>query len=174
MSPVSDETIEAAIHIIATSGIQADEIESRARALVEDDMTARRLIDWIVEAFGFAFVAHAAPKAILPDYFLAWNSARQAVTLKFTVEPIFASSLRIAQRMMRDGSNEEFETVALKSSIASSASNGLSAGSSLDGACFSGPFLLSIPAEVYPTLPGRYCSGSSAVECQQSQFDYPS
>lgn len=153
MSPVSDETIEAAIRIIATSGIQADEIENRVRELVEDDMTARRLVDWIVDAFGFALVAHVAPKAILPDYFLARNSAGKAVTLKFTVEPIFASSLRIAQRMIRDGSKEEFETVALRSSMASSASSGLSAGSSLDGACFSGPFLLGIPAEVYPTPP---------------------
>lgn len=153
MTPIPEETVQAAIAIIGSSGIEDEQIERDVRALVTDDMTARRLIDWIPEAFGIVLVSHISNKIILPKTFSAKSTAGKWVELPFETEPIFVTALQIAQTMIHDGPKEVFQNVSLRSSMTNTVNNALNSGVSLDGACMSGPALIGIPAEVYPSPP---------------------
>jgi len=156
MTPVTNETIEAAIQIIGRNEIEDEEIEREVRELVADDMTARRLIDWIPEAFGYVLVAHMEGKVVMPTTFMAKASDGKWRSIKFTREPIFVAALQIAQRVYHEGPRELFQNTSLRSSVVNAVSNLLNSGGSLDGACMSGPALIGIPAEVYPAPPSLW------------------
>jgi hypothetical protein len=149
MTPVSDSVIESAISIIGTTGIADDVIERDVRAVVADDMTARRLIDWIPEAFGLVLVSHISSKLVLPTTFSAQSREGEWRDFNLVLESIFVSALLIAQKMFHNGPREIFRNVSERSSMTSTVNNALNAGVNLDGAQLSGPALIGIPAEVY-------------------------
>lgn len=150
MNTIPIELIEQAIIILGRTGISNEEIESEVLSIAQDQMLTRRLIDWIVEAFGMVLVGHISSEIILPTTFLAKNSDGEFISLKFAVEPIFVNALKMAQSIYHEGPREVFQNIALRSSMTNTVSNLLNAGSSLNGAILSGPALLGIPAETYP------------------------
>jgi hypothetical protein len=153
MTPISHETVHAAIAIIGTSEVDDEQIERDVRALVSDDMTARRLIDWIPEAFGIVLVSHISNKIILPKTFSAKTAAGKWIQLPLQTEPIFVTALQIAQTMFHEGPKEVFQNVSLRSAMTNTVNDALNSGASLDGGCMSGPALIGIPADVYPSPP---------------------
>jgi hypothetical protein len=148
MKSISNEIIANAIAILGTHGISEDEIEAQITALVSDAMDARRLIDLIPEAFGRVMVSHLG-QPVLPKSFGARNAQGKWKWFPFTCEPVFVVALEIAQATYSDGTREDFLNVANRSSKARTASAALNSGVSIDGAVFSGPALIGIPAEVY-------------------------
>jgi hypothetical protein len=152
MKPIPTEIIERAIQILGREGISEDQIESEVAALVAEPIEARRLIDWIPEAFALVLVAHHG-KPVLPKSFSARNAQGRWQTFPFACEPLFVAATQIAESACREGLSQDFQNVALRSSTARSAMNALDAGASIDGAVFSGPALIGIPAEVYPDQP---------------------
>lgn len=156
MTSIPEETFRAVIAIIGTSGIESEQIERDVRALVSDDMTARRLIDWIPEAFGIVLVMHISDKVILPKTFSARSTTGKWVVLPFKYEPIFVTVVQIAQTMYHEGPREVFQNISLRSAMTDTVNNALNAGVSLDGACMSGPALLGIPADIYPSPPRSF------------------
>jgi hypothetical protein len=153
MCPVPSDLIQQSITIIGTQGITEDAIESQVLALAPDAMTARRLIDWIPEAFGFVLVANMNKKITLPTTFLARRADDKWVTLNLDFEPIFGVALTKAQHVYHNGPGELFQNVALRSSMVKTVNNAINAGATLDGAIMSPTALLGIPAEVYPARP---------------------
>ena len=153
MTPIPDETIQKAISIMGATGITEEDMESQVLALAPDAMTARRLIDWITEAFGFVLVAHINAKIILPTTFMARRANDQWVSLQFEVEPIFGTALKMAQHIFHNGPSDLFQTIALRSSMVNTINNALNSSADLDGAVMSPTALLGIPAEVYPSPP---------------------
>lgn len=156
MTPIPDETVRAAISIIGTSDIDDKQIERDVRALVSDDMTARRLIDWIPEAFGIVLISHISNKIGLPKTFSAKTAAGKWIQLPLEIEPIFVTALQVAQTMFHEGPNDVFKNVSLRSSMINVVNSALKSGVSLDGGCISGPALIGIPAEVYPSPPKSF------------------
>lgn len=152
MTPISEDTIRSAISIIGTQGIEDDQIERDVRALVDDDMSARRLIDWIPEAFGIVLVSYISNKIVLPKTFSAKSAAGKWVEIPFEKEPIFAEALKMAQTIYHEGPKDIFQNVSFRSSMTNTVDNALNSGASLDGAYLSGPALIGIPAEVYPIV----------------------
>ena len=152
MKPISNEIIASAITLLGADGISNDEIEAQVAALVADPMEARRLIDFIPEAFGRVLVSHLG-KPVLLKTFAARNAQGKWKWLPFTSEPIFVAALEIAEVAYRDSPRERFQNIATRSSIAKTANKALNSGVSIDGAVFSGPALIGIPAEVYPEPP---------------------
>ncbi len=152
MKPIPVEIISNAIEILSADGITEDEIETRIAALVSDPMEARRLIDWIPEAFGIVLISHLG-KPILPKTFSARDAEGKWKSFRLTYEPIFVAALEIAQAKYHQGPAAQFQSIATRSSVANAANNALNAGVSIDGAVFSGPALIGIPAEVYPSQP---------------------
>ncbi|WP_155755074.1 hypothetical protein [Burkholderia pseudomultivorans] len=83
MKPVSVDTVLAAAEILGAHPHVDDETEQRVRALVDDDLTMRRLVDIIPEAFGLVVASHlpSASGMTLPDSFSVqdesgtWHSA---------------------------------------------------------------------------------------------------
>lgn len=153
MEPVPTELIQKAILIMGRSGVTQDEIESEVLAIAHDPMLARRLIDWIVEAFGMVLAAHVTPGMIMPTTFSARSSNGKWLSLKLTAEPIFFETVKIAQAIYHNGPRELFGSIAVRSSMIQAINNALNSGANLKGAVFSGPALLGIPAEVYPSPP---------------------
>ena len=148
MTPITPETLQEAIAILAIDGISDEEIESKVGGLVSEPMTARRLIDWIPEAFAMAFITHIA-KVQLPSHFTARNVKGRWQKIALIKEPIFTASLQIARQMCHNGPLEILKNVASRGCHMDAVNQCLSAGGSLDGAVLGGPALHGIPAEVY-------------------------
>jgi hypothetical protein len=148
MTPVPPDILEEAIAILGSEQITNEGIESKVAALVSDSMTARRLIDWIPEAFGIVLVSHMA-KVVLPTKFSAKSSNGRWEDFKFEREPIFTSSIIAAQHIYHNGPRYLFQNIAVRSSTFKCANQLLNAGESLEGAAVGGPALIGIPAEVY-------------------------
>ena len=151
MEKVAPQTIEQAVEIIALEGEPDDAIESRVAALVVEPVTARRLIDWIPEGFGFVLVSHMG-KVVLPTTFSARNSNGKWEEFPLQAEPIFIASLQIATRMLHTAPRDAFMRLSLRSAVLASVNNALNAGQSIDRATLSGPALIGVPAEVYASL----------------------
>jgi hypothetical protein len=152
MLQVAPDLIERSVAIIGADGISDEEIEVQVLALSQDPMLARRLIDWLPEAFGLAFVPHLA-KVSLPTTFSAKSSSGRWLEFEFQVEPIFPIALRLGMEMYHAGPSKSFSNIVLRSSIIAAVNKALNNGSSLDGATLSGPALIGIPAETYLPRP---------------------
>lgn len=149
MNAIPDEIIERAIDILGTEGLSDEEIEEKVASLVSDPMDARRLIDWIPEAFGAHVIAHLG-KPVLPAFFSARNAKGRYITFPIDHEPIYAVAQGMAARMRDEGIRDQVLAIAARSSIFQAAQKAILAGVSIDGAVCSGPALVGIPAEVYP------------------------
>lgn len=149
MQPIAPALVAETIDIIGAGSFTDGQIEEKVLALAGDAMTARRLIDWIPEAFGVA-LARRLGKVTIAKTFSAKNAQGKWKSIPMTAEPVFVVALEAALKMYQEGPREKFINVARRSSIFNAINNALNAGASLDGAAMSGPALIGIPAEVYP------------------------
>lgn len=152
MLQVESELVERTIAIIGADGISDEEVEARVLALAKEPMLARRLIDWVPEAFGIVFVPHLA-EVKLPTTFSVKSNRGEWVEFKFQVEPIFPIAVRIGMDMFHSGSRNTFKNVVLRSAMIDAVNKALNQGDSIDGATLSGPALIGIPAEIYQPQP---------------------
>jgi hypothetical protein len=153
MEIVTPAILSQAIEIIGEIGISNEDIEARVSRLVSDAMTARRLIDFIPEAFGMVLLSHVGNgKVVMPTGFQARNKDEKWKSFPFSSEPIFVAAFTAAQTMFQNGPRVAFEAIANRSSTVQALNNALHQGANLDGATFSGPALIGIPAEVYPPV----------------------
>jgi hypothetical protein len=148
MHAVSPDLIQRTAAILGTDGITDEEIESKVFALAQDSMLARRLIDWIPEAFGIIFIPHMA-KVNLPTTFSAKSKKGKWIEFNFSVEPIFEGAVRLGMEMYHSGPRNTFSSIVSRSSIIDAINRALNQGEPLDGATLSGPAFAGIPAEVY-------------------------
>ncbi|HSI62277.1 MAG TPA: hypothetical protein VLE43_04140 [Candidatus Saccharimonadia bacterium] len=145
---VPSSLIKEAIVLLGTEDLDDATLESRMLESAGDDMLARRLIDWIPEAFGYVAISHVGKVTILNE-FQAKNAKGKWRTLPMKAEPIFAPALLEAQEMFHDGPRDVHLRIAMRSACLNSINNALNGGAKIDGATISGPALIGIPAEVY-------------------------
>jgi hypothetical protein len=148
MLSVSPELLERTAEILGTDGISDEEIESKIFALAQDFMLARRLIDWLPEAFGIVFIPHMA-KVNVPTTFSAKSKDGRWIEFKFGVEPIFEGAVRLGMEMYHCGHRGTFRNIVSRSSTLDAVNRALNQGDSIEGATLSGPVLIGVPAEVY-------------------------
>lgn len=148
MMSIFDAQLEEVAAIVGAEGFNDEQLEARLVAFVRDPMLARRLMDWLPEAFGMVLVSHMDTVS-LPTTFSAKNNRGDWVEFDLTVEPIFASAIRLATHMLHNGPRDTFSNIALRSAMVEAANRALNAGESLKGASLSGPALTGIPAETY-------------------------
>ena len=152
MLPVPHDAILKTIAVLGVEGVAESKVEATIASFAKDKMVARRLIDWIPEAFGIVLVSHIG-KINLPATFSARSRDGQWKQFKFEVEPIFGEALRLAADMYHSGDRSTFGNIAKRSSMVDVANKVLNAGDSIDGGTLSGPALIGIPAEVYEAKP---------------------
>ncbi len=159
-----DDKVRIVISILASDDMTEDAIESAVLAEVRDPMLARRLIDWIPEAFGIVTVSHMGRIGI-PATFKAKTKQGGWREFPLDVEPILLCALKRAQQMYHDGPRHLFAPLASRSSTMAVVNKALNEGSSLDGAQLGAPRMLGIPAEFYApvkrSLWGRFFSRTS-------------
>lgn len=148
MLAISDAQIEEVARVIGAEGASEAEIESGVLALVQDPLLARRLIDWMPEAFGMVLVSHMDAVA-LPTGFFAKNDRGDWVEFDLRAEPIVASAIRLALHLYHNGPRNTFSNIAVRSSVICSVNRALNDGASLKDATLSGPSMMGIPAETY-------------------------
>lgn len=148
MLSISDTQLEEVAAIVGAAGVDDEALEPRVAMLVQNSMLARRLIDWLPEAFGMVLVSHM-DAVTLPTTFSVKNKRGDWVELDLSVEPIFHSAIRLATHMFHNGPRDMFSNIALRSALVVAVNRALNEGRSLKGAVLSGPALLGIPAEIY-------------------------
>lgn len=148
ITAATPELVRQAVAILGTEGITDDEIESKVLDRAIDQMLARRLFDWLPEAFGFVLVPHIS-KVQLPTTFSARKKSGEWVQFPLEREPIVALSVTLASQMYHSEERPAFSRVALRSSAVDAVNRALSEGSDLEGATLSGPALNGVPAEIY-------------------------
>jgi hypothetical protein len=147
-----EASVRTAMSILVAVGATETEVEARVLAETQDPMLARRLIDWIPEAFGFVLISHMDGIGI-PETFSAKSAHGAWKEFPLTTEPVFVCALRVAQQMYHDGPRNDFERLAVRSSMLAVVNQALNNGSSIRGGQLSGPALIGIPAEVYEAQP---------------------
>ena len=148
MLAAPSDSVHKAIVVLGQDGIAESKVEADIFSFTNDKMVARRLIDWIPEAFGIVLVSHVG-KVNLPTTFSARSKDGQWKHFEFRLEPIFAEALRLATDMYHSGDRTAFGNIAKRSSMVDVVNKALNAGESIDWATLSGPALIGIPAEVY-------------------------
>ena len=144
----TEELLQKAIAVIGRDGISEDDIEVEISAIIEEQMLARRLIDWLPEIFGIVLVSHMGD-IHLPNTFSAKDASGNWIELEFDVEPIVQVAARLATEMYHAGPRNTFSNIALRSSMVDAVNRALNQQESLNGARLSGPALIGIPAEIY-------------------------
>lgn len=153
LSVPTESQLQQAIALIAQEGLGDDDIEQRMTALATEPMLARRLIDWLPEAFGLVLVSHM-DGVELPTRFSASDRNGRWHEFEFAAEPIFAPAMNLAMQMYQAGPRQSFARIAQRSSIVDAVSRALEQCGSLEGTRLSGPALVGIPAEIYASARG--------------------
>lgn len=148
LSLVSEELLLKAIDVIGRDGISDDEIEVEILVLAQEQMLARRLIDWLPEIFGIILVSHMG-EIQLPTTFSAKNKRGKWIELEFKVEPLVQIASMVATDIYHAGPRNTFSNIALRSCMVDAVNRALNESRSLVGAQLSGPALMGIPAEIY-------------------------
>lgn len=148
MHDITSDLVARAIAIIGADDISDSGIESGVLALAQDKMLARRLIDWIPEAFGMILIGHMA-HVHLPTTFSARTKRGKWISFEFGLEPIFPIALGMAAGMYHSGPCNTFTAIVVRSCVLAVVNKALSQGADLEGAKLSGPALIGVRAEVY-------------------------
>ncbi len=148
MFTVSPESLQRTISLLGEGERREMEIEIAVARFADDKLTARRLIDWTPEAFGYVLLPHVADMT-LPTTFTAKTRDGEWKAFAFDREPLFADAVRVATEMYRDGPRGVFSAIAKRSSMVAAVNKALSDGQSLTGATLPGPAMAGIPAEFY-------------------------
>lgn len=149
MSDVAALKVAEVIELLAKHASQPDRIEAEVLALVGDDALARRLIDWIPEAFGAVLIGHMNLGIRLPKTFTARDAHGLWREFPFSAEPIFVKAIEAASVIYHEGPSEVFVALAPTGSMVDAVNRALNAGHDLSGASLAGPAMLGIPAETY-------------------------
>jgi hypothetical protein len=150
--PISSSLVERAANIVGADGISDADIEANVLALAGDALLARRLIDWLPEAFGLVLLPHVA-RVALPTTFSAKSATGRWMDFELQAESIFPIATCLGEAMYRSGPRNTFHNIAVRSSIVATVNKALDDVKSIDGATLSGLALIGIPAEAY--LPPR-------------------
>ncbi|WP_421794149.1 hypothetical protein [Hydrocarboniphaga effusa] len=147
MRQVSIETLSK-IGELAVSGLTIENYESAVADLVGDPDLARRIIDWLPEAFGLVLIGHMGD-VTLPKTFRAKDRSGKWIELPFSREPIFADALDFASLTYHNGPKHLFSGLAVQSSVVDTVNKTLNAGESLTGARLGPITMTGLSAETY-------------------------
>ena len=151
MEALSPDLIYQAVKILGAQADAEDAAEAQVRALVQDELTVRRLADVIPEAFGLVLASHLpdADTMTLPDTFCAQDEDEEWVEFPMRREPIFVVAVDIAQHTFHNGPRALLQNLAGRSSLLSAINKGLNAGGSLEGTTLGPPSFFGLPASLY-------------------------
>ena len=149
MKSVDSITVRKAIDVLAKFASQPELAENEILSVAGDHDLARRLIDWIPEAFGAVLIGHMKLGLSLPQTFTAKDKQGHWREFPFSAEPIFLQAVEAASLCYHEGPREVFVALAPASSMVDSVNRALNAGADLSGASLAGPAMLGIPAETY-------------------------
>lgn len=148
MHPISDIQLAEAARIIGAKDADNSAIEEGVRALVGDAMAARRVIDWLPEAFALVLIPHVA-SVDLPTTFSARNKKGKWETFGMDAEPILRGAICLGSHIYRHGPREMFSNIVSRSALLAVVDQALNGAGDITGATLSGPALIGVPAEVY-------------------------
>jgi len=152
MRTVSDEDIQRTISQLGEGDRRDTEIEIAVRRFCADQLTMRRLVDWVPEAFGYVLLPYVADM-VLPTTFTARAKDGTWQEFAFDREPIFGKAVAIAAAMYKDNPRGVFSAVAKRSVLVKTVNAALDSGKSLDGVRIPGPAMAGVPAEFYDAKP---------------------
>ena len=147
MRQVSIETLSK-IGELAVSGLTTEKYENAVADLAGDPDLARRIIDWLPEAFGLILVGHMAD-ITLPKTFMAKDRSGEWMEIPFSKELVFGDALEFASLTYHNGPKHLFSGLAAQSSVVDAVNKALNAGESLTGARLGPIKMAGLSAETY-------------------------
>ena len=141
--------ILAEIAALAVAPIPRQEYEASATALAGDKELAKRITEWLPEAFGLVLASHVEPSIILPATFLVRDSLGKWSEFPLTADPVFQDCVTLAIALAHDGPREVFSGLALASSVHAAINQALNQGASLSGAVLQPIRMHGLTAESY-------------------------
>jgi hypothetical protein len=147
MRQISLETLSK-IGALAVSRLTLEKYESAVADLVCDPDLARRIIDWLPEAFGLILIGHMGD-ITLPKTFRVKDRSGQWIEIPFSREPIFADVLDFASLTYHNGPKHLFSSLAVQSSVVDTVNKALNAGEPLTGASLGPITMAGLSAETY-------------------------
>ena len=153
MNPISDAQLTKAALILGAKDALSDAIEAEVHALLADAMSARRVIDWLPEAFALVLIPYVAPVE-LPATFSARDRKGRWKTFPMHAEPMLRDAVRLGMDMYHHGSREIFTNIVCRSALLAVVNQALSEMGDIAGGALSGPALVGVPAEIYSPPPG--------------------
>ncbi len=148
MTHVPAELLHRTISLLGEGQRRDTEIEIGVARFAPDKLTARRLIDWIPEAFGYVLLPHVGD-LVLPATFSAKAADGSSKDFAFDREPVFGLAVQIGTELYRDNPRGVFSAVAQRSRMLGSVNEMLNEGRSVKGVKVAGPVMAGIPAEFY-------------------------
>jgi hypothetical protein len=152
MLEVTDELLQRTISLLGEGDRRDAEIVVGVARIAPDQLTARRLIDWIPEAFAMVLLPHVGDLT-LPTSFSAKAADGTWKTFPFEREPIFGRAVKIAEQMHREDPRGTFSAVARRGTLLKAVNDVLNAGRSVTGTTIAGPAFADLPAEFYDPKP---------------------
>ena len=154
MERVPEGILEKVVNLMGSASLSEDELRNEAFALLGDQMLARRVLNFVPEAFGAMLIGHI-PGMItrLPRTFSVCAADGKWHELPFPEEPVFAQAVQLAKRLAHQGDGEVFETVSKRSSLFSLVNKSLGAGKEPEDIGMPALAFVGIPAEIYLPVP---------------------
>jgi hypothetical protein len=154
MLDVTDELLQRTISLLGEGERRDAEIVVGVARFAPDKMTARRLIDWIPEAFALVLIPHVG-EVTLPTTFSAKAADGGWKEFPLEREPIVAQAMKIGTAMYEGGQRDVFSAVVKRSALLGSVNKTLNEGASITGATLGGPAMIGVPAELYEPKAGK-------------------
>jgi hypothetical protein len=148
MHPILDTQLADAAAIVGANDATEEAIDAQVHALLGDRLLARRVIDWLPEAFALVLIPNIT-SVKLPTTFSARTRNGSWIEFRFDAEPIIQSAIHLGADMYVSGPRDLFRNVVNRSSLLAVVDKALNGKHDLKGVALSGPALIGVPAEVY-------------------------
>jgi hypothetical protein len=151
MPPITADLVEKAAKILGHEHMSEKDMDLRLDALTSDRVVSARLLNFIPEAFAYAFIPHLpdGTSIVMPKCFSARSTNGEWNSVPLLSEPIFLLGAQLGMHMYHNGPRATFKAVVSRSAMLDCVNKLLNSGESLAGANMSGLTINGVSAEVY-------------------------
>ena len=153
MPPITTELVTKAAGILASEHLSEKDREARIDELTSDSVLSARLLNFIPEAFAYAFIPHLpdGAKVAMPTDFSVRCATGDWKSVPLSSEPIFLLAVQLGMQLFHHGPRVDFTAIVSRSAMLECVNKLLNNGESLAGANMSGLAFNGVYAEDYPT-----------------------
>ncbi len=151
MPPITAELVAKAAEILGDGHLSERDMDLRFDELTSDRALSVRLLNFVPEAFAYAFIPHLpdGTSIVMPKYFSARGTNGEWKSVPLLSEPVFLLAAQLGMHMYHNGPRATFTAIVSRSAMLDCVNKLLNSGQSLAGANMSGLAINGVSAEDY-------------------------